>query len=68
MYRPATSESITSRSASVLLATIADRVSLSPNLISLMHTASFSLKMGTTPFFSRDSMVLFMLTASVRSE
>lgn len=33
-YRPATSERIIRRSASVLLATIAERVSLSPNLIS----------------------------------
>ena len=67
-YNPATSERITRRSASVLLATIADSVSLSPNLISVIQTASFSLKIGITPFSNKELMVLLRLIALSLSE
>ena len=41
-----------------MVAVIADRVSLSPNLISLTEMVSFSLTMGTTPRLSSSLKVL----------
>ncbi len=63
LYRPLTSDIITSRSESELLAITADSVSLSPNTasISFVHTASFSLKIGTAPRDKRVLIVLLML-------
>ena len=48
VYRPRWSVRITSRSASIRLATSAPRVSLSPTLISSVTTVSFSLMTGST--------------------
>ena len=48
-YSPSISERRMSRSASATLATIAERVSLSPIFISSTVTASFSLMIGITP-------------------
>ena len=53
VYRPSTSERITSRSASTRCATIPARLSLSPKRISSTATVSFSLMIGTTPNPSR---------------
>ena len=67
--KPATSVSNTRRSASILLATRADNLSLSPKLtlayetdsvnsISAVDTVSFSLMMGSTPRSSNFVIVL----------
>ena len=61
VYSPPMSVRIISISASTRLATIAERLSLSPNLASLissMETTSFSLTMLTTPSSMRASSVL----------
>ena len=55
---PGILDRIKSMSACTTLATSAERVSLSPNLISVALTVSFSLTMGTAPFASRHPMVL----------
>ena len=55
---PSWSVSRTSRSASIRLATSAERLSLSPILISSVATTSFSLMMGTTFLSSSASSVL----------
>ena len=47
--RPGAVEMMARWSASTRLATIAESVSLSPNLISAALTASFSLMIGTVP-------------------
>ena len=57
---PSTVVKMTSKSAGSNDATSADKVSLSPNLISVNDTASFSLMMGTTP---RPSSVTSVLRA-----
>ena len=61
VYRPLMSDRRISRSACTLTATMADRVSLSPTLISAVLTVSFSLMMGTAPSSSRRSSVRSML-------
>ena len=57
---PSTVVRITSKSAGSSAATSAESLSLSPNLISVNDTASFSLMTGTTP---RPSSVTSVLRA-----
>ena len=57
VYNPGWSVSINSRSASIRLDTKADRLSLSPTLISSVATASFSLIIGITFCLSKARIV-----------
>ncbi len=57
VYSASTSVSSTSASARTMLATSAESRSLSPNRISLLASASFSLTIGTTPRSSSRSSV-----------
>ncbi len=60
---PSTCPNITNKSASTRLATIADRLSLSPNASptsSSTATTSFSLMIGTTSSSKRDNKVFLM--------
>ena len=69
-YNPSTSERIIRRSASILLQTYADNVSLSPNTasISLMQTTSFSLMIGTTSYCNSVWIAFLRLRYFSRSE
>ena len=49
VYRPSISDKIINASASIMLAMLADNVSLSPILNSSIATTSFSLIIGITP-------------------
>jgi hypothetical protein len=57
-YRQSTSVMRNKRSACTMAAVMAERVSLSPNLISETASVSFSLTMGMTPM-SRSSLMVF---------
>ncbi len=57
-YNPSISERRTNKSASRILATKAERVSLSPNSISSTATVSFSLITGIAPYCSKDCNAL----------
>ena len=57
VYKPFWSVRMTSKSASIRLATSAPKVSLSPTLISSVTTVSFSLMTGSTWYCSRVSRV-----------
>lgn len=57
-YRQSTSVMRNSKSAWTIAAVMADRVSLSPNLISETARVSFSFTMGMTPMSSSSLKVL----------
>ena len=69
--KPSTSDKITSRSAFTLTATRAERVSLSPTLISSVAMVSFSLIIGNAPSSNKRKRVFpkfSCLSSAVKSE